>query len=76
MLFASSGSDFCHYDSTLSSCAYLAVVDDDGRLSMPLVSDDHERRLLSRTTTLDGLRVAAEAPVRVIEVDATGVRVD
>ena len=45
-------------------------------MSMPLVPDDQERQLLSRTTTLDGLRAAAQAPIRVTELDAMGLRTD
>jgi hypothetical protein len=54
----------------------LVGIDEDGTVSLPLLPNENESRLLEQTPTLDSLRDAATAPTRVIELDSLGERID
>jgi hypothetical protein len=54
----------------------LVAIDEDGALSLPLLPDEDESRLLEETPTLDSLREAAQAPTRVIDFDSLGERIE
>lgn len=56
--------------------ALLADVGAGGELSLPALDDSEEAELLTPASTVEGLRAAAKAPRRVVQLDATGVRVN
>ncbi len=53
----------------------LATIDQAGEIHLPVQSPESEAVLLGKIRTLDDLRAAGTAPIRVIQVDTVGERV-
>ena len=67
------------YDASVYGVAHdgrlIGEVDDEGRMSFPALAPEEEDELLSGVGTVEQLREAAGRPERVVQLDATGVRV-
>ncbi len=59
---------------TLLDGALLGVVDDNGRISFPVLEPQEEAGLLANAPTVNALRSAARGSVRTVELDESGAR--
>lgn len=79
LLFLLGGSPVFEYDpsiyATMDDGALLALVDPEGRITLPVLDDTQAATLTGPAPTVQELRRAAAAPVRVVRVDGSGARV-
>ena len=76
LVFVQEDSPVFAYQSGLLSVTedgmLVAVIDESGDLSLPFVTPSRAEALLAEVRTLERLRVAAEAPETVVDLDALG----